>query len=144
MGINWLNKLLGNFKSLNGFKIDIGEFKNTTIKLTKSKTLFQLLGITFLSKIFPIISVFLIFNLFNLNFDIFTTSQIYFTSLVAGVLTFIPGGLIVTETGLLGLSMKFGIDFGTATVLIIMIRFLTFWFPTLIGFIVLKYLLMKK
>ena len=90
------------------------------------------------------IAVFFVFNLFDGSFDIFTTTQIYFTSLVAGLLTFIPGGIIVTETGLLGLSMKFGIDFATAAVLVLLIRLLTFWFPTFVGFAALKIISPKR
>ena len=143
LGIDLLNNLLEKIKFLNGYKVDTEEFRNTTIKLTQAKTLVQLLSITFLSKILPMIAVFYVFNLFDGNFDIFTTSQIYFTSLVAGLLTFIPGGIVVTEAGLLGLSMKFGIDFATAAVLVILVRLLTFWFPTFVGFAALKSLSSK-
>ena len=74
------------------------------------------------------ISVFLVFKLFNNDIDIFTSSLIYFSSLVAGLLTFIPGGMIITEAGLLGLSLKFGFDLSTATILVILIRLLGFLF----------------
>jgi uncharacterized protein (TIRG00374 family) len=144
LGVIWLNKITSRLKFLQNYMIDIKEFKNTTIELTKLSTLSQLLSITFLSKILPMIAVFLIFNLVDYKLDIFTTTQIYFTSLVAGILTFIPGGIIVTEAGLLGLSIKFGIDFGTAALLVLLIRLLTFWVPTFVGIISLKFISTKS
>lgn len=144
LGLMLFNKITDRLKFFKNFKIDIQEFKNTTSELTKFSTLSQLLSITFLSKILPMIAVFLIFNLFDYKLDIFTTTQIYFTSLVAGILTFIPGGIIVTEAGLLGLSVKFGIDLGTAALLVLLIRLLTFWIPTFVGFISLKFISTKS
>jgi uncharacterized protein (TIRG00374 family) len=55
----------------------------------------------------------------------------------------VPGGIIVTETGLLGLIMQTGVDFSVATMLVMLLRILTFWFPTFIGFIALKFILKK-
>jgi len=144
MGINLLNKTFKKFSFLNGLTLNVDEFQSTTKILCRPKTLFQLLSITFLSKFLPMISVFLVFKLFNNDIDIFTSSLIYFSSLVAGLLTFIPCGMIITEAGLLGLSLKFGFDLSTATVLVILIRLLTFWFPVFIGFFSLKFISMKK
>ena len=138
LGIDLLNNLTEKIKFLNKLKVDKNEFVITSKILIQPKILFQLLPITFLSKMIPMIAVYFVFQMFDGTFDIFTTSQIYFTSIVAGLLTFIPGGIIATETGLLGISLKLGIDFGTAAVLVLLIRILTFWFPTFIGFMALK------
>ena len=144
IGINLLNKLFNKLPFLNGLKVNVAEFQSTTKILCKPKPLFQLLSITFISKFLPMISVFLVFKLFDNDIDIFTTSLIYFSSLVAGLLTFIPGGIIITEAGLLGLSLKSGFDLSTATVLVILIRLLTFWFPIFIGFLSLKFISIKN
>ena len=61
-----------------------------------------------------------------------------------GVLSFIPGGLIITETGLLGSIVNTGTDFSIATLLVLLIRIMTFWFPVFIGFITLKFVLSKR
>lgn len=143
IGINFLNIFLSKIKFLKVLQIKKDEFLDSTNKLTQAKTILQLLSITFLSKFLPMISIFFVFNMFG-DFDIFSTSQIYFTSLVAGLLTFIPGGIIITEAGLLALSINIGIDLGTATVLVLLIRILTFWFPTFIGFIALKIISKKS
>lgn len=144
LGLNLLNLILGKIRFLNTYQINISEFQSSTKKLTTPKAIVQLLLLTYLSKIFPMIGVYFVFSLFENPIDIFISSQIYFTSLLAGLLTFLPGGIIVTETGLLGISTRFGYDLSTATVLVILIRLLTFWFPTFVGFISLKLISIKE
>jgi len=138
MGLQFLNSILYKFKFLKRFNIEIHEFKTATKQLTTWKSFLELLGITYLSKIVPMISVYLVFSIFGLDFNIFSSSQIYFTSLIAGILSFIPGGIVITEGSFLGLLIKTGVSFSSATVLVLLVRFLTFWFPTILGFIALK------
>jgi len=143
IGLNFFNQMMIKTRILRKFVVDVDEFHESTKKLTTLKNTVELLLITFLSKIVPMFAVFLVFDLFNLNMDLFTTSQIYFTSQIIGLLSFIPGGIIVTEAGLLGLILKTGTDFSVATILVFLIRILTFWFPTFIGFLALKFVLAK-
>ena len=138
IGLQFLNSIFLKFKFLKRFNIEIHEFKTATKQLTTWKSFLELLGITYLSKIIPMISVYLVFSIFDLNLNIFSSSQIYFTSLIAGILSFIPGGIVITEGSFLGLTVKNGISFSTATVLVLLVRFMTFWFPTILGFIAIK------
>ena len=144
VGLDLLNKILVTTRILKKFVVNSEEFRDSAKKLTLPKTMIPLLMITFLTKFIPMIAVYLVFDLFNLNINFFTTSQIFLTNQIIGILSFIPGGIIVTETGLLGLILKMGIDFSVATMLVLLIRILTFWFPTLIGFIALKFVLAKR
>lgn len=61
LGIDLLNKLTEKIKFLNKFKVDKKEFVSTSKILIQSKTLFQLLSITFLSKIIPMVDVYFVF-----------------------------------------------------------------------------------
>jgi len=142
-GLDLLNKILATTRILKKFVVNTEEFRDSTKKLTQPKTMISLLLITFLTKLVPMIAVYLVFDLFNLNIDFFTSSQIFYTSQIIGVLSFVPGGIIITETGLLGLILETGIDFSVAIILVLLIRILTFWFPTFIGFIALKFALAK-
>jgi len=144
LGLSIFNKILIKTKILKKFTINAKEFKESTQKLILPKNTIQLLLISFLTKLVPLTAVYLVFDLFNLNIDIFNTSQIYFTSQIIGLLSFVPGGIIITEGGMLGLLLKNGIDFTTASLLIFLIRILTFWFPLFIGFITLKFMLSKN
>ena len=64
---------------------------------------------------------------------------IYATSTLLGALSFIPGGIGVTEGTLTGLLTLEGIDVSTALILSVMIRLLTLWYSAFIGFIALKF-----
>jgi len=143
-GLSIFNKILIKTKILKFFIINPDEFQESTKKLILPKNTAQLLLISYLTKLVPMIAVYLVFDLFNLNIDIFNSSQIYFTSQIIGLLSFVPGGILVTEGGMLGLILKNGIDFSTASMLVLLIRILTFWFPLFIGFITLKLILSKN
>jgi uncharacterized protein (TIRG00374 family) len=60
---------------------------------------------------------------------------IYATMTVAGALSFLPGGLGVTEAGMLALLVKFGtgIDRGTAAAATFVTRAATLWFAVALG-----------
>ena len=143
-GLNLLNNILLKTRILKKMVINTEEFQDSAKKLTSSKTIISIVGISFLTKLVPMIAVYFVFDLFNLNIDFFTTSQIFLTNQVIGVLSFIPGGIIVTETGLLGLIVQNGTNFTIATMIVLLLRVVTFWFPMIIGFIVLKFVLAKR
>lgn len=138
------NSVVRKVRILKNFVVNEDEFFDSTKMLMDSKSVLSLLGITFLSKIVPLIAVYLVFDLFDLKIDLFTSGLIYFTSQIAGLFSFMPGGIVVTEAGLLGLILKQGIDLSVAATLVLLIRILTFWFPTAIGFIALKSVLTKN
>jgi uncharacterized protein (TIRG00374 family) len=143
-GLNLLNNILLKTRILKKMVINTEEFQDSAKKLTSSKTIISIVGISFLTKLVPMIAVYFVFDLFNLNIDFFTTSQIFLTNQVIGVLSFIPGGIIVTETGLLGLIVQNGTNFTIATMIVLLLRIVTFWFPMIVGFIVLKFVLAKR
>jgi uncharacterized protein (TIRG00374 family) len=142
IGLQFLNKLIVKIKLKS--TINVKEFQKTTKKLNSPVTFTGMLSITLLTKVMSMFVVFLVFKSFDLDLDIFQSGQIHYTSLIMGVLTFIPGGIIVTESGLLGLIIKSGIEFGFASILVIVIRFVTMWFGIIIGFIALKIVLNKN
>jgi uncharacterized membrane protein YbhN (UPF0104 family) len=64
--------------------------------------------------------------------------SIYSSSLIIGAISFIPGGVGITEGSIAGLLTLGGIELSVALVLGIMIRIFTLWFGVGIGFIFLK------
>ena len=66
------------------------------------------------------------------------TISIYTSSVVIGVISFIPGGLGITEGSLVGLFTLEGIDVSLALILSVIIRLVTLWYSVSIGFIGLK------
>jgi uncharacterized membrane protein YbhN (UPF0104 family) len=53
---------------------------------------------------------------------------------LVGRLSFLPGGLGITEGGMVGLYVALGIPSATAVLVVLAYRGLSFWLPTLIGF----------
>jgi len=144
VGLNTINKLMSKIRFTQKLKINTEEFRHTTENLTNFKTFFQLLSLTLLSKLFIITSVFLVFHSLSLNFDIFSSGQIYFTSVLIGFLTMVPGGVVVTETSMLGLLLSNNIELSTASLTVLIVRGITLWFLMMIGFLALKIITGRK
>ena len=64
--------------------------------------------------------------------------SIYSGSLIVGALSFIPGGIGVAESSLIGLFSLQKIDISEAVIIVVLIRFFTLWLSTIAGFIALK------
>lgn len=77
--------------------------------------------------------------LYGLGFDmgIIKSTAIFGFSTLIGVVSMLPGGLIVTDAGLMGLIVHEGIPSGAAAVATIMARVFTLWLAVTIGSIVL-------
>ena len=73
------------------------------------------------------------------SISVLKTISIYSSSVIIGAISFIPGGLGITEGSLIGLFSLEGIDISLALILSVMIRILTMWYSVSIGFICLKF-----
>jgi len=107
-----------NLRNLLTFRIIIPSIIITTVALTLECT-----------------AVYFAFLAFNIELPFLETVQIFYTSIIGGVLSFIPGGVGITEAGFIGLVMQKNITSDLATSLIIFIRIATIWFSTILGFI---------
>ena len=77
---------------------------------------------------------------FDINIlDYLKVLAIYVTSILLGAISFIPGGIGITEGSIAGLFTLNGIDISTALFLSVMIRILTLWYSVGVGFIALKF-----
>ena len=77
---------------------------------------------------------------FDVNIlDYLKVLAIYTTSSLLGAISFIPGGIGVTEGSIAGLFTLNGLDVSTALILSVMIRILTLWYSVSVGFIALKF-----
>ena len=88
-----------------------------------------------------IVSIAVYYTLLAFGLDILNylmVLSIFTTSTVLGAITFIPGGIGVTEGTIAGLFVLEGIHMSTALVLSVMIRIVTLWYNVGIGFIALK------
>ena len=88
-----------------------------------------------------IVSIAVYYTLLAFDIDILNylkVLSIFTTSTILGAITFIPGGIGVTEGSIAGFFTLEGINMSTALVLSVMIRIVTLWYNVSIGFIALK------
>lgn len=140
-GFNRLNNLIQKISFLRNKTINIEEYQKTTKTLTTPKFTFNLLLLSIIPKLITVVIVYLIFKSFGSDLDIFSSSQILFTSTLIGVLSFVPAGIIVTETSLIGMLLLHDVQFDTATLLTVILRFVNIWFLSILGIIFLKLIL---
>ena len=62
----------------------------------------------------------------------------YTSSLILGAVSFLPGGIGITEGTLVGLFSLQNIEISTAVVLVVFIRIFILWYSVIVGFISLK------
>ena len=87
------------------------------------------------------VSFAVLFVLKSLSIDSLGFAEIastYASSLFLGALSFLPGGLGITEASFTGLLNIQGISLSAAIVIVIIVRLFTLWFSVAIGFIALK------
>jgi uncharacterized protein (TIRG00374 family) len=80
--------------------------------------------------------ILLALDLTNVNFLVATST--YSLSGIIGALSFIPGGIGVTESSITGLFLLHGVEFNMGIILGVLIRFFTLWISVFVGFICLK------
>jgi uncharacterized protein (TIRG00374 family) len=77
---------------------------------------------------------------FDVNLlDYLKVLAIYATSTLLGAISFIPGGIGITEGSIAGLFTLNGVDVSTALILSVMIRVFTLWYSVGVGFVLLKF-----
>ena len=119
---------------------NMSEFHEVVKKSTnvKAATICILLALTY----WFIISAAAYYTLiaFDVNLlDYLKVLAIYATSTLLGAISFIPGGIGITEGSIAGLFTLNGVDISTALILGVMIRALTLWYSVGVGFISLKF-----
>jgi uncharacterized protein (TIRG00374 family) len=111
------------------------EVSRGALKHLSSRTLL-LEGFSFTvpAMILEALSAFFVFHALGINISFVMSTQIFYVALISGVLSFIPGGLVVTEASMLGLLIKYyDHDVRLLATSIIIVRLVTIWYPTLLG-----------
>ena len=90
------------------------------------------------------LAVYMVFLALNVDLGYLLTSQIYFTSLGYGVLSFLPGGIGVNESIADFLLVQQGLELFVATSLVILTRLSTVWFATIVGIMFSQYALKQQ
>jgi len=129
-------------------KTKLNFIQNIEKTLISSKKLLDAKGllISFTLTVFHYITIwfilfFILKDLSDISF--FLTISIFSLSLIAGVISMLPGGIGVVEGGSIAM-LSFFIDPVIATTFILTVRFFTFWLPCFIGFVFLTIISNKK
>ena len=134
----FFKKTTTRFRRLRKFEASI-ENSQESLKKLASRRVVLLEGfiITIPAQMLQAIAVFLVFQMIGVKIDFVASTQVYFTSIVAGILSFIPGGLVVAEGGMLALLAKYYYNYELALLVsaVIFVRLFTFWYATLFGVI---------
>lgn len=123
---------------------EANEFDTNIINLLKFRTISTSLIITTVGVLLESLVVYFAFNTFNIELPYLETTQIFYTSIVGGILSLIPGGVGITESSFVSLLTQKNIPIDLATSLIIFIRMTTIWFATMLGVIFSIFILKNK
>lgn len=128
-------KFFGRFRLFRGYASGFGEMHHSfstflSLKVAGKGWLLSL-PVWFMEAV----TVYLVFVALGVDFEFAHTTVVYFTSLGAGVLSVIPGGLVVTEGSMIGLLREEGMALSTAAAIALLARMSTLWFNTIVGII---------
>jgi len=137
-------KLIHKLRIFQTLENQSNEFNESLVSFTSRKILFSgwLVGMAGWS--FDALGIFLCFQAFGLDFDFFTSAVLGLSSILFGALTFIPGGVGVTEVSFVELLSIYGIESSVSSALALFLRLLSIWFATCIGIVATKFALSKN
>jgi glycosyltransferase 2 family protein len=130
---SFLSKKFSNFQ----------EFNESLIKISDLNTLFKTSLLTLLTTFLEGFMIYLGFLAFHIDLGYFESIQLFYTSILLGIFSFLPGGIGVTEGSFVMMMVKQNFEFVLATSLILFLRLITIWSVSLIGFIA-TYFITKK
>jgi glycosyltransferase 2 family protein len=111
------------------------EFYDSLDILIRKKTFFYSWIVSMFPTIVGGIGFYLSFLAFNLNFNLIDAMIISYIPIIVGTISFIPGGIGITEVSMLGLLIDSGLTLSIASALTLFIRLTSVWTLTFIGII---------
>ena len=79
------------------------------------------------------IAIYFIFLSFGIDLGIISSGIIYYTSLLIGVLSFVPAGIIITETSMVAILLQHKVEFSIAILIMITLRIVQTWVIAIAG-----------
>lgn len=137
--INFFKKI----KKLEKVCDNITKSYDGTYEMLHPKTTIQAWSIGILAQIFFALSIYSVFLAFDQDLGFIFTTEIVYSSILFGAISFLPGGVGLTEISTVNFLKDRGIEFSLATSIVIMSRLATIWFATIIGLITTRIFLKK-
>lgn len=130
---NSIKKIFLKIKYFQKINSNIEESRKSFVTLSKKSTFIEALFYSIITKIINLFTIYFIFLMIGIDLGFFESGVIYYTSILIGNLSFIPAGIIVTETSMIALLMKYNVEFSVATLAVIIIRFAITWSLVIAG-----------
>jgi glycosyltransferase 2 family protein len=138
-------KLTLRFPRLKRWEESIENSQDTLRVLSSKKVVLEGFIFATPAEILQAVSVFFAFHAVDIKIGFVTSTQIFYTGLVSGILSFIPGGFGVTEASMLGLLIKYyNNDLALLATAIIFVRLVTLWYSTFLGLITAQIIMKYK
>jgi uncharacterized protein (TIRG00374 family) len=139
--IRWIKHLFPKNKYIDGFLSFMGTLQRNSFeafvnreKRRPHKVVYELAGITLIAHILGGLMLWLIFDGLGIPMGILISIFIYSSSVViAGVGAIAPGGIGITEGGLLGLLILLGVQPSSVVAVILLFRLSTLIFSIILG-----------
>ncbi|SHO42866.1 membrane hypothetical protein [Nitrosotalea sinensis] len=138
-----VNKLpkIGIFKKI--FE-NMTDFSSTLLMLTQKKVFVKCFCLGLIAVFTDAIAIYLCFLAFGIHYSFIDSTLFTGISLVVGAISFLPGGIGITDLSIAGLLVRSGIITSLALTLTIFIRFMITWSTVLIGIITLRFALRNR
>jgi glycosyltransferase 2 family protein len=134
---NSLKKVILKFTRLKTFEESIENSQDTLNVLSSKKVTVEGIVYAMPASIFQAASVYFAFHALGINIPFVLSTQIFYVALISGILSFLPGGLGITEGSMTALLLKY-YDHNLALLAggVLFVRLITLWYPTFLGIIV--------
>ena len=116
-------------------------FENSITQFSKPKEFLINIMLSLVAWVLEGIVIFLSFKAFGMNFEFLEIIVLGFTSALFGALSFVPGGVGVTEISLSQILSSYGVELALISSAIIFWRLSTIWYATILGIITSKFAL---
>ena len=139
-----VRSICNKIKFLKKYVESLEKSRESLSRVNTKKNFSEAFGYSLIGKLFQLLIVYLCFLSVGIDLDIVTSGVVYYTSLMAGILTLIPAGMIVTESGMIGLLLKLNIGLTMATLGVLYVRIITLWAGMIAGIITYRFMLKEK
>ena len=124
---NSVKKIILKIKYFKKLHKNIEESQQSFTILSQKSIFAESIFYSILTKIIQLFTAYFVFLMIGVDLGFFESGIIYYTSILLGNLSFLPAGIIITESGMIALLMKYNVEFSVATVTVIIIRFVVTW-----------------
>lgn len=133
--------ILDRFKKipfLKNFSNNFLEMYDTIHSLLSFRIYTKSTGLSITAWLLESIGVFFIFQGFGIDLSFETVVLIFVISSLIGAISMLPGGLGITEGGMIGLLLFQGIDYTEAFSVVLLVRIATLWYSIMLGLLGMK------